>query len=90
MRKKINFLDKISVGHHSEGFENVETSLGNRERGRDREFARFCVFYVFISDANNSKNVYFYVKMRKTINFLDKISVGDHSEGLENVETSLG
>ena len=56
---KLYFLDKLSVGNHSKRFESEEDCSGKRKRGLDTEFADRFVFYAFISDRKNSKNVDF-------------------------------
>ena len=49
-----------------------------RERGRNRKFARLSVFHALISDPNNSKNVIFLCQKGIKFDFSDKIYVGDH------------
>ena len=56
-----DFLDKPNVGNHSEGLECVDESNMKREKGRNRTFARLCVFDALIFDPENSKNVDLYV-----------------------------
>ena len=41
---KFDFLDKMSVGDHSQRFKSEDKCSGERERGRDREFAGRFIF----------------------------------------------
>ena len=60
---KFDLLDEMSVGDHSKRFKSEDESSGERESGRDREFAGRLVFLGLISESNNSNIVDFGIKI---------------------------
>ena len=77
---KFDFLDEMSVGDHSKRFKSEDKCSGERERGRDREFAGRFIFLALIFDPNNSKIVDFLCQNAVKFDFLDEMSVGHHSK----------
>ena len=59
-----DFSDNISVGDPSKCFKSEDDCSGERERGRDTEFAGRFVFHALIFDLNQSKIDNFLIKMQ--------------------------
>ena len=61
---EFDFSDQMSVCHPSKRFKSEDDCSGERERGRDTEFAGRFVFHALIFDLNQSKIDNFLIKMQ--------------------------
>ena len=80
----------MSVGDHSKRFKSEDECSGERERGREREFAGRFVFHGLISDRNQSKIVDFLCENAVKFDFSDKMSISYHFKRLKKEKECSG